>query len=264
MIKSYFMDDQEYGADDFNAVVSALATGGVLPLLADDAQLTPENMNELAGELATPGITDFDTSGYKISVTDGIYSAAPGKAIMSDGRMVENTEHYIIDVPSGTAGYIYLMYDTIKYKHDIVFSTDADMDNALLLAAIAEDGTLSDKREFSKTRLIPNAKNRSAEYVFNSDCDVYFDTGFSGWNGMYAYWPNHSDSRGGFCLFAKSEEKGVAIDTNVSASSRNFICFQFIGGVVRVFVRRGSAEYDGLKISSGYSWAYDDVHLIMF
>ena len=151
MIKVYFKDNEEYGAEDFNTVISTLMSCGVVLPLADGENITPEDFNSLAAQAAEGGVI-WDNSGLKVSCTDGIYHVAPGKAIMPDGAIVYSDEDVTIEANEGLAGFIYLSKDSVSFEYGFCFS-ETEIADGVKLAEVDSDRILYDRRVFAATKL---------------------------------------------------------------------------------------------------------------
>ena len=146
-IKTYFANNETYGASDVNDVINALATGGVIGTLTNSSITTPAAFNALADTVVTDGVINYD--GFKVSVLEpNVLRINAGSAIIKDGCMaqMENSTDIGWD---GSDGYVYLRLNGTGIA-ELIFSSTT-LSNALLLATITDE-SVTDSRKFASPK----------------------------------------------------------------------------------------------------------------
>ena len=159
MIKAYFMDNQEVGADELNALVRMFAGGGVADAFKDGVPYNVSALNGVYYAALKPGVVPESDSSLSVTASDGVAFAAPGTAIFPDGTYAivstESGANESVSYTSGAEQYIYLKSDRVSNAVSLLAASSApgDGDNAVLLAKIAADGSVTDLRRYAKGKI---------------------------------------------------------------------------------------------------------------
>ncbi|MDD6215016.1 MAG: hypothetical protein PUB42_07525 [Firmicutes bacterium] len=166
-----FLDNETYGTDDINRAFSAMTAAGVLPFT--QTSTLAAGMNDASALVFETGVGYFGES-MRVSKTDATHVFINnGNAVFPSGAMIFiDSDGVTLEITQNAVNYIYLEHNkNLNYIKPCV-SLSAPPDGAVKLAEVAEDGTLSDKREFAVSKYRPNSANISKSLK----CDLT-------WNG---------------------------------------------------------------------------------
>ncbi|MGN1097950.1 MAG: hypothetical protein ACI4SS_03525, partial [Clostridia bacterium] len=108
-MKYYFGDNRSYGAEDLkNALGVLVAKGGLAINLSEGVEYDVSALNQLVGNAVAQGVVTDSCDSLKLICTDKGYKINPGKAIFSDGGIVEVEEETGVSVSVGQ--YFYIAY----------------------------------------------------------------------------------------------------------------------------------------------------------
>lgn len=158
------MDNEVYGADDINFVMSRLTTSGVQ--LFNGGENTLEGLNGAVGDYTGAGIEMYDTDACKV-VYDNMeetFSILPGSAFMHDGSMIaicdeaEDITDAVKEIRKTSMGDIYVFFKREEGKNtiDIVVTEDDtfwESASSVPLAVIRGNSDITDKRKIAKTKV---------------------------------------------------------------------------------------------------------------
>ena len=180
-----FIDSALYGTDDINSIAQNLTGAGVMPFLAKDSY-NVSDLNALTSTLVSTGVQlngcacsveNAGTAEMIVRVEKGIVFFESGVSLTVDG------EGYTIAITANKEGYVYAYYRPSLQKADIVFEEELPTDGEyVLLAEILENGTLTDKRSFARSKVATLGKNVTQTPSFNeielevlgsSDSNIY-------------------------------------------------------------------------------------------
>ena len=197
MIKAYFMDNQTVGADELNALVRMFAGAGVADVFSDGVPYNVSALNGVYYAALKPGVVPESDVSLSVTASDGAASIAPGTAIFPDGTYAvvsaESGTNESVSYTSGAEQYIYLKSDRVSNTVSLLAASSApgDSDNAVLLAKIGADGSVTDMRSYAKGK-IPGTYASDAflagRRVFSLDYDtdsVTFSSNGAGYNYMF-------------------------------------------------------------------------------
>ena len=159
MIKAYFMDNQEVGADELNALVRMFAGAGVADVFSDGVPYNVSALNGVYYAALKPGVVPESDVSLSVTASDGAASIAPGTAIFPDGTYAvvsaESGTNESVSYTSGAEQYIYLKSDRVSNTVSLLAASSApgDSDNAVLLAKIGADGSVTDMRSYAKGKI---------------------------------------------------------------------------------------------------------------
>jgi hypothetical protein len=167
-IKYSFVDSVKYGTDDINAITKDLTGAGIAPFPTQNEYNTSD-LNAMAQALVASG-TSLD--GCKCTVNNAAtqnmsVSVAPGIIFFDSGvRLTVDDDGYTLGVEPNTAGFVFAHYSATNQTADILFSTDIPSDGEhVLLAEIAMDGTLTDRRSFARSKVATFGSNATYSTV---------------------------------------------------------------------------------------------------
>lgn len=180
LMKSYFMDNAEYSAQDVNHVFSQLMSAGAV--IFTDTGDALSDFNSANANVTTEGVT-LNENSCKIEKTESGYKICPGACFMPDGSMIEVTEEEEIEVPEG-GGYVYFERDSAKNIISLKTGNSAENENSVILAFVESNGSVTDKRTFAQSRLSAQGNNISVTANFSGTVtrnkEVCLEVGFAG------------------------------------------------------------------------------------
>ncbi len=159
MIKAYFMDNQTVGADELNGMVHMLAGSGVADPFADGVPYNVSKLNDVYYASLTAGAVPESDNSLAVLVQDGRAYVTPGTAIFPDGTYAvvspDSGVWESVAVTAGAEQYIYLKSDRVNNAVSLLAGSSAptESDNAVLLAKIAADGSVTDLRRYAKGKI---------------------------------------------------------------------------------------------------------------
>lgn len=153
--KYSFADNAEYGASDVNGLVSRLVSSGVADVFADGASYNASALNGIVQAVYTAGVVPEGVDTLKVTKqSDGVVTIAPGLAFFADGSTIEVTAAETLSYEAGVKNYVYLKQDLAAQNRNYpVCASGAPTGDYVLLAEIAADGTVTDKRTYAKGKV---------------------------------------------------------------------------------------------------------------
>lgn len=143
-----FFDNQTIGVDELNKITSRLITDGVVrePSSVSD-------LNSFVADIAQAGVVPESVESLKVTAENGILTVNKGTAIFQNGSIIELTEPETMSYLTDRKQYVYLVSDMISNRAYIdVSDEEAEFENKVPLAIIQE-GTVTDKRYYSRGKL---------------------------------------------------------------------------------------------------------------
>lgn len=173
--KVYFLDsveqsdgsyDNTYGVDDVNAIVSNLVGAGVAPFPSGDTYDVSE-LNSLTSALVAEG-TSLD--GLKVSFADNKIHIAQGIGYFENGAtIVVDSDGEELDYNVAETLYVYAQYNQALNTCGFYTSESEPSSSTgiyvLILATIAADGTVTDKRVIAQSKIATLGKNVMEKHV---------------------------------------------------------------------------------------------------
>lgn len=160
MIKSLFNDNEVYGTADINNVFTHLTSGGVISV--SDSVVTAALESGVA-QIATDGVEFHNPEACRVIKDSRGYIVSNGSAFMPDGSIVtvNGDGEKVSGVVSGSVNYVFFQRSSERNGTYAVAATalPSDTSNILLLAEIDASGNITDKREYSTTKLVPSSGN---------------------------------------------------------------------------------------------------------
>ena len=157
-VERLFLDNVVYGAEDVNRAFSRLTTQGVSLFQNTGAPLV--DLNTAVSNLVESGVELHNMDACKVVKTNGEYQVLPGTAWMADGSCITiSDEPYHLDITSGAEQYVYFRGNAPMNTIDIAVSGSGFPQDALPLALVAADGTVTDRRTYAKTKVAPATGN---------------------------------------------------------------------------------------------------------
>ena len=197
MIKAYFMDNQTVGADELNGMVHMLAGSGVADPFTDGVPYNVSKLNDVYYATLSAGAVPESDGSLRVDFSNGRAYVAPGTAIFPDGTYaVVSADSGVRESAAVTAGaeqYIYLKSDRVNNAVSLLAASSmpTQSDNAVVLAKIAADGTVTDLRTYAKGKL-PTMYASDAglagrlEFTIRTDTDsVTFNTNSTPYRHMF-------------------------------------------------------------------------------
>lgn len=194
--KVYFLDsveksdgsyDNTYGVDDVNAIVSNLVGAGVAPFPSGDTYDVSE-LNSLTNALVAEGSS---LDGLKVSLAENKIHIAPGIGYFENGAtIVVDTDGEELDYNVAETLYVYAEYNQALNTCGFYTSESEPVSSTgiyvLILATIAAEGVVTDKRIFARSKIATLGRNvsdvllsltKSQKYaagnvLVNSDIDI--------------------------------------------------------------------------------------------
>jgi len=195
--KCSFLDNETYIAQDVNDIFARITSGGVV---FTDTGYTFGDMNATQSGIASGGVTR-DTNSCKVVKDGDIYKISKGACFMNDGSaIVFDEEGQVIEIIPGVVNYVYLERNVVANSIDIVVSETEGSDDSIPLAEVAENGTINDRRKYSRAKVDLATGGASKDFTINfSNClagkseTVTVDVGDGAfthliiWNGEMSY-----------------------------------------------------------------------------
>lgn len=199
--KFYFLDNDEYTAQDMNNVLSTLTTQGVS--LYKQSGMALMDYEEAIKNLVEPGVEIYNTDACKIvKADDGNYYASAGTCWLPDGScmVIDDEKLAVENYTAGQLNYVYARHDRVANRIFVGASTEKITEYAVKLAEIDAEGNVSDMRVFAVSKIaVPTANiviKKTAHIVFpdprNAGTSNFLEieTGYAGWHRIYIYRPD--------------------------------------------------------------------------
>ena len=174
--KYYFLDNDEYTAQDMNNVLSTLTTQGVS--LYKQSGMALMDYEEAIKNLVEPGVEIYNTDACKIvKADDGNYYASAGTCWLPDGScmVIDDEKLAVENYTAGQLNYVYARHDIPNNRMCIWASIQTISDYVVKLAEIDENGNIYDKRTFAMTKLATPTTSlvyyKSRETLYFSDIE---------------------------------------------------------------------------------------------
>ena len=253
--KVYFLDsvkqsdgnyDNTYGVDDVNAIVSNLVGAGVAPFPSGDTYDVSE-LNSLTSALVAEG-TSLD--GLKVSFAENKIHIAQGIGYFENGAtIVVDSDGEELDYTVAETLYVYAEYNqalnTCGFRASESEPSKGTGIYTLMLATIAADGTVTDKRVFAQSKVATWGKNIFLMlYEVTADLttkvgDVYYDEKIDlfKFNNLVAYVVYLYGSSPGSPI---KNYVRIDIETLLTGEVKNFVGFaiQFTEGKLKIYAER--------------------------
>ena len=193
--KCLFMDNGVYTAQDVNDAFSNIISGGVsgyplgLNAVAD--------LNGAIAELVSGGVNYHGTD-CLVTKSGGIYKISRGVCFLNDGsQIVFGEDGYVISHEDGVYEYVYLERDVLHNAVNVIVSGTSGGQDTIPLAEIKADGSIVDRRRFSKAKISLLAEPQNMGVIRHiafsniaQSGSLDFDTCFNGWKYMICNSPN--------------------------------------------------------------------------
>lgn len=181
-----FVDNEIYGTDDINDITRSLTGAGVAPFVSKDSYSVTD-LNALTAEVVTSGVSldgckctaeNPGTAEMTIMVGQGIIFFESGV------RLTVDSDGYIFSVTPNTAGYVFAYFSPTLQKANIIFDTELPSNGEyVLLAELAENGALTDKRAFARSKVATMGRNIATKLQFVATEKTLLET--DGFNCTY-------------------------------------------------------------------------------
>ena len=143
-----FFDNQTIGVDELNKITSRLITDGVARTPSSVSDL-----NSFVADIAQTGIIPESDESLKVTAENGILTVNKGTAIFQNGSIIELTEPETMPYLTDRKQYVYLVSDMASNRAYLdVSNEEAEFENKVPLAII-QNGTVTDKRYYSRGKL---------------------------------------------------------------------------------------------------------------
>lgn len=181
--KYSFADNAEYGASDVNGLVSRLVSSGVADVFADGVAYNASALNGIVQAVYTAGVVPDNVDTLKVTKqSDGVIAIAPGLAFFADGSTITVTAAEALSYEAGVKNYVYVKQDLAAQNRNYpACTTTAPAGDYVLLAEIAADGTVTDKRTYAKGK-VPGYQS-NANVCMVSEQSIYVNYDVSGRTG---------------------------------------------------------------------------------
>jgi len=157
-----FVDNAVYGTEDINDITRSLTGAGIAPFVSKDSY-NVSDLNAMTSALVEAGasLDGCKCSAENVGTAEMTVTVAQGIVFFESGvRLTVDEDGYALTVTPNTAGYVYAHYSPSLQKADIVFSPELPMDGEyVVLAEIATDGAITDKRTFARSKVATLGKN---------------------------------------------------------------------------------------------------------
>lgn len=181
--KVYFLDsvkksdgtyDNTYGVDDINSIVSNLVGAGVAPFPSNNTYDVSE-LNSLTNALVTAG-TSLD--GLKVIFSDNKIYIYQGIGYFENGAtIVVDSDGEELDYNVAEILYVYAEYNQALnmcgFYTSETLPTSSTGIYVIILATIAADGTVTDKRHIAQSKIATMGRNECRSYTIVDKVDGY-------------------------------------------------------------------------------------------
>lgn len=166
-----FMDNEVYGAEDINLMMSKLTTQGVSLFKYSDGDNPLIALNEAVASIASPGVEMYNTQSCVLEYNQsGKYIIAPGNAFMFDGTCatIDGDGYDITDavnelrLNSQEDIYVSFYRNIPDNRIDILVLPEEEtkeLDNSVLIGKIQSNGKVVDLREIAVSKIAPSSGN---------------------------------------------------------------------------------------------------------
>ena len=166
------MDNQTYGADDLNFMLSRLTTQGVSLFRYSDGDNPLLSLNDAVSSFTEPGVDFFNIDACKVVHDNTLdsFKISNGTAFMYDGSFISFEDNGYDLTPqvlalrkeSDDTIWVYLYRDIPQNNINVILTTDdaqIDEEKSVILASINKNNEVFDLRTFSKTKIAPSSSN---------------------------------------------------------------------------------------------------------
>jgi len=246
--KYSFSDNAEYGATDVNGIVQRLVASGVADPFTDGAAYNASKLNDVIHAVYDPGVVPEDVNTLKVTKqSDGVVTIAPGLAFFADGSTIEVTAAETLSYEAGVKNYVYLKQDLAAQNRNYpVCASGAPTGDYVLLAEIAADGTVTDKRTYAKGKVPGYQSNANVCMVSeqmvtleNKTAKFTIDMGTNNYSQVFSIAKGSNDGQMGVYSLTDGSYFSVC---KYGTGGYNMLSTEFL------FVRGGSG-YAGLTFS---------------
>lgn len=162
--KCSFLDNETYSAQDVNDIFARITSGGVT---FADTGYTIGDLNSATSETVTEGVTR-DANSCKVIKDGDTYKISKGACFMNDGSaIIFDDMGQEIEIISGIINYVYLERNVMENTIDITVSATAGGEDSIPLAEINEEGTVFDRRKYSKAKVDFTMSERVRNFTVN-------------------------------------------------------------------------------------------------
>ncbi len=162
MYKYWFADNESYGAQDVNKMVSRLVTSGVADPFKNGVPYNLSKLNSAGALLYTSGVVPETVHTLKVvPAGQNKVLIQPGTAFFSDGAVIEvEAGGHELEVVSGAKHYVYLKNDLVSANTCYpACTTDEPTGDFVMLAEVSAIGEITDRRVYAKGKLPGYASN---------------------------------------------------------------------------------------------------------
>lgn len=162
-----FFDNQTIGVDELNKITSRLITDGVARTPSSVSDL-----NSFVADIAQTGIIPESDESLKVTAENGILTVNKGTAIFQNGSIIELTEPETMPYLTDRKQYVYLVSDMASNRAYLdVSNEEAEFENKVPLAII-QNGTVTDKRYYSRGKLAYYASSDINNNVYMEEDNI--------------------------------------------------------------------------------------------
>lgn len=239
--KVYFLDsveqsdgsyDNTYGVNDVNAIVSNLVGAGVAPFPSGDTYDVSE-LNSLTSALVAEGVS---LNGLKVSFADNKIHIAQGIGYFENGAtIVVDSAGEELDYNVAETLYVYAEYNQALNTCGLYTSESEPVSSTgiyvLVLATIAANGKVTDKRVIAQSKVATLGKNIVRNVIIELSKDsfgyAHYDTGDIVYEFNELTWLELSKYNtmriSGYATAIKSIEKEIKLETLFNSESKEII-----------------------------------------
>jgi len=148
-----FIPNVAYSAEDLNGI-----SGDFIAMPAVDFQDSilygVDDLNAIRQDVVGKGVLKNYGGECACSIVSGNIVVDSGKVFFSSGvRMIIDASGLSMDYTPGTSGYVWLEYRAALGVVLLRFTEDEPVDDYVLLATVAANGTVTDAREYCASKL---------------------------------------------------------------------------------------------------------------
>lgn len=151
-----FMDNAEYTASDVNTALSQFVTAGIEDPFEDGVPYNATKLNDIVYAVSSAGVVPSTDTSCKCSIDTGNKTVhiAQGTAFFADGRRITfDAAGETLEYTEGVKQYVYLKSTPSENRCYPICSVEQPSGDAVILAEIGADATLTDKRVYARGKL---------------------------------------------------------------------------------------------------------------
>jgi hypothetical protein len=251
MVEYNFFDNKPVGADDLNRLRRLFVSEGVGYEFAfvDGQTYAPPDLNNIVKEVSYGGVVPETVTAMQVLPAGANVTVKPGVVFFGNGSYLEVTSDETLPCPAGVKRYVYAVSDAQNRNRNLLeASASPPSGDFVLLAEVAADGTVTDKRRYAKAKLPGLQSNVNSPFrgIYSGSVSSVPDTyveelGLNNYRhiALYDYYP----PSGGSSTFLYDFQTGASLTVH---SKYTDITLQRTESAATISVAR-NASYSGTR-----------------